>query len=62
MPVNSGTANEKVIDRVQSFDPNRKSPWLMLGGNRIQTAWSVDRFFADFLLLNVSCARNATPI
>src|ERR1700692_61958 len=31
--------------RFVTQDPNRKSPWLMLARNRIQTAWSVDRFF-----------------
>jgi hypothetical protein len=35
---------------------------LMLARNRIQTAWSVDRFFAAFCFADVSRARNATPI
>jgi hypothetical protein len=34
----------------------------MLAGNRIQTAGAVDRFFADFLFVDASRARNTTPI
>jgi hypothetical protein len=47
---------------ISAFDPSRTSPWLMLAGNRIQTAGAVDRFFADFLFVDASRAKNTTPI